>query len=181
MLLDVDHVAFSSLYIKRDSEIFQTVGYTVEFIETNVENLSIKRDFLRDFSEKHSIALLKSQKGFNIEFTNHGNAYASHPHMIPVFENLPHALINEYKKEENQNRIEVQMKISSAPIYLESNSLDKEFKFNKLVIRTNNSSETKRFFEILGFKTTNEENNMTKMEFKALFGSKSYFIFLKMN
>lgn len=172
MLLDIDHIAFSSLFIDRDIEIFQNIGYKVEFIEKNVKNLSIKRSFLRNFSVSHDIALLRSHNGFNIEFLNHRNSYNVHPYMIPIFENLPLDLIETV---ENGTR----MKALNMPIHLERSSFNTEFKFNKLMMHTDNSSKTKNFFEIIGFRLTNEENGTISMEFKSLFGGKSYFLFIK--
>lgn len=172
MLLDIDHIAFSSLSIDRDIEIFQNIGYKIEFIEKDVENLSIKRSFLRNFSMSHDIALLRSHNGFNIEFLNHRNSYNVHPYMIPIFENLPLDLIEIM---ENGTR----MKVLNVLIHLERSSFNTEFKFNKLMMYTDNSSKTKKFFEIIGFRSTNEENGTISMEFRSLFGGKSYFLFLK--
>lgn len=180
MLLDIDHVAFSSLFMERDIQILQTIGYRLDFIEANIENLTIKSDFLRNFSKHHDISLLTSNNGFNIELVNHRNCHNVHPYLIPVFKNLPPHLIADGKNNElDYNRIEARMKIFDIPIYLERNSSSPEFKFNELVMYVNNITKTKKFFEILGFKVINKKNDLTKLEFKSLFSNKSYFLFLK--
>ena len=179
MLLDIDHIALSSSSVERDSEILQTIGYKLDFIEIGIENLSIKRDFLKVFSKQHDISLLRSNNGFNIELINHRNIHNIHPYLIPLFENIPSSLIEEDENTQtDKNRIEFKMKIFGMPIYLERNTSSKEFKFNKLVMQINNIEKTKKFFEILGFKTINVEKGIVKLEFRSLFGNKSYFLFL---
>jgi len=47
MILDIDHIAFSSLRPVEHSEIFKKLGYEIELYETNLKNLIIKKKFLR--------------------------------------------------------------------------------------------------------------------------------------
>lgn len=180
MLLDIDHVAFASLSVERDIEVFYTLGYKEDFVETDIENLTIKRDFLRVFSEHHDISLLKANGSISIELTNHKNIHVCYPYIIPIFENLPHDLAEyHHDKESDHIGIEAKMKNFNMSVYLKHSQSTSQFKFNKLVIRTNNILRSVNFFKILGFRLVDKKDGLVMLEFKSLFSNNVYVLYLK--
>lgn len=180
MLLDIDHVAFASSYVERDIEVLHALGYKEDFVEIDVENLNIKRDFLRVFSEYHDISLLKAKDNINIELTNHKNIHVCYPYIIPIFENLPHDMAEHYNDKESEHiGNEAKMKNFDVPVYLKHNQLTSQFKFNKMVICTNNILGSVNFFKILGFRLVDEKDGLVMLEFKSLFSDNVYELYLK--
>ena len=180
MLLDIDHIAFASSSVERDIEVFHTIGYKEDFVETNIENLTIKRDFLRVFSEHHDISLLKANGSISIELTNHKNIHVCYPYIIPIFENLPYDLAEHYHDRESEHiGIKSKIKKIDVPVYLRHNRSTSQFKFNKLMIYTNDILRSVNFFKILGFRFVDEKNELVTLEFKSLFSNNVYILYLK--
>jgi len=180
MLLDIDHIACSSMQFNKHIEIMKSLDYQPEFLEKNVKNLSIKRPLLNIFSEVHDIVLLKSKGNLSLEFLNHRNIHISEPYIMPVFENLPSKFIEKLDKEKfNEIGVLAKMKFFDIPIYVNNETTRTGFKFNKLVINSQNVLKTNEFFKALGFKELLCENDFCKLEFRSVFGAGVYYIYLK--
>jgi len=180
MLLDIDHIACSSMQFDKHIEIMKSLGYQPEFLEKNVKNLSIKRPLLSFFSELHDIVLLKSKGNFSLELLNHRNIHVTESYIKPVFENLPSKFIEKIEKEKfKEIGVLAKMKFFNIPIYVNNETTKSDFKFNKLVIDTPNVLKTNQFFKALGFKELLLENDFSKLEFRSVFGAGIYYIYLK--
>lgn len=71
MIISVDHIAMSSLDIKRDVQNAQLKGYSCLFCEKLV-NLKTKQQFLSKWQDLHTLAFCENKNGYNIELLNHG-------------------------------------------------------------------------------------------------------------
>ncbi len=72
MILDIDHISICTTHIEQSIENLKSIGYKLRFAERNIKNPTIKKNFLSQFSEKHDLALLDSDKNFSIELINYG-------------------------------------------------------------------------------------------------------------
>lgn len=67
MIVKFDHISFSCQYDKPADEIVK--DYTQEFIARNLQNLSIKSNFLQDNHAYHAISLYQCKGKYPIEIT----------------------------------------------------------------------------------------------------------------
>ena len=88
MILEIDHIAISSMNFHDDIEFFKSMGYELKFTESNVDNLMIKRSLLHNYQSIHDIALLTLTDNLGIELVNHKTIHKSHEYIIPIFENV---------------------------------------------------------------------------------------------
>lgn len=83
MIIKIDHIAYSSLDLDSDIKKFENIGYDLAFKESNLENLSIKKDFLNHFGNKHQLALMTKKICYSIEILNHNNINTSEGFIEP--------------------------------------------------------------------------------------------------
>jgi len=76
MIINIDHIAYSSLDIESDIKIFEANKYNLQFAEI-LPNLKIKEQYLSKYRSTHELALLTGQKGYNVEILNHGEVTES--------------------------------------------------------------------------------------------------------
>lgn len=176
MILDIDHISFSSMILENDIEIIKKLGYKVDFFQKQVQNLDIKKCFLKNFSDFHDIALLKLSNSYNIELVHNNNCFRCIPYMVPIFENLPNNLTNE---KEFNNEIEYNLKFLDIPIITKNNHTKLDFIFNNLIIYTRNCKKTREFFELFGFIHNESADGKIRLEFNSLFNNKKYFLLLE--
>ena len=180
MILDIDHIAFSSLRPVEHSEIFKKLGYEIELYETNLKNLTIKKKFLRKKFDTHDLLLLKTKKGYGIELLNHKNLDEQISNIVPIFENFQRKLVEVDNTKKFKKFEKGKFKELNSPIYF-SDSTDGDFIFDTIVVETNQLLASKKFFEILGFKEIEKGREILKMKFNSILTNKSYYIYLQEN
>ena len=67
MILQISHLTISTIDFDNVIENLIKLGYKLKLIENNQKNLLIKKNLMTGFSAYHKLALLESNKNFNIE------------------------------------------------------------------------------------------------------------------
>lgn len=143
MIIKIDHIAYSSMDLESDIEIFKTAGYELVFKEQHLKNLDIKKRFLKNFEQTHQLALMKKENSYNIELLNHNN-------------------INPYCG------------------FISPYNFNDKF-FNKIIIKTNSIENSTKFWNMLGFSTTQEFAEMIEMKFSSPVEHNVFYIYLSYN
>ena len=170
MIVQIDHVALSSMNFEEDIKIITALNYKSQFIQTGIKNLQIKRGFMRQFSEDHDLALLASEGNIGIELINHGHINTENTYIFPIFENIP----NDLTASLGRRRIndctftEARMKSIDVPIYIYEDVNKNVFRFNKMVIRVMNFEKSIFFWECVGFSVHKIKKDFALLEFKSL-------------
>lgn len=162
MILQIDHIAISSDDFERDLEFMESVGYNLEFVERNIENLKMKKALMNNFSETQSLALFRKENSLGIEILHHGTLTHNKSYIQPIFEGiLP----------------EIEKKYNAEKIGYISRESDSNFKFDKLAIKTCSLKQSKDFWEYFGFKQI--QNKPIILEFNSILSGSSCQVYLK--
>jgi hypothetical protein len=181
MLIEIDHIAISSIRFAEHIKIMKTIGYAPTFIETNIDNLQIKRQLLNRYDAKHDLALLNSVGNIGIELVNHRYIHESDAYIVPIFENIPYELIEDIKEKKINNiGFCAKMKAFDIPIYI-SDSDSPNLQFKKFVVKTKNIKKSILFWELLGFKVIQTTPDLVFLEFRALLHKNIYHLYLQKN
>jgi hypothetical protein len=181
MLIEIDHIAISSIRFAEHIKVMKTMGYAPTFIETNIDNLQIKRQLLNRYDAKHDLALLNSVGNIGIELVNHRHIYEADAYIVPIFENIPYDLIEDVKeKKVNNIGFYAKMKAFDAPIYISNNDHSPNLQFKKFVVKTKNIEKSIQFWEFLGFKVIQTTPDLI-LEFRALLHKNIYYLHLQKN
>ena len=71
MILQISHLTISTIDFDNVIENLIKLGYKLKLIENNQKNLLIKKNLMTGFSAYHKLALLESNKNFNIEIVQY--------------------------------------------------------------------------------------------------------------
>ncbi len=93
MIIKIDHIAYSTLDIESEIKNFEKSGYNLVFLEKNLLNLTIKKDFLHKFQSTHNLSLMTKDNSYSIELLDHG------------FTNNQEGFIRPYSMEKYFNKI----------------------------------------------------------------------------
>lgn len=69
MIVKFDHISYSCALSQENNIRNLFSGYEVQFHEIGLENLSMKRAYMRDVQEEHNIMLLQKKGSYPIEIT----------------------------------------------------------------------------------------------------------------
>lgn len=179
MILDIDHISLTSSDFDVTSKIFTQLGYNIKFEEKNVKNPTIKKKLMKNYSDTHNLCLLISKTNFNIELLNHTTNNIQQGFIIPIFENI-HPIFYEKYKTSNLNQINFLANIEplNTNVIIKNNE-NQNFVFNKLIVKTNNLEESRKFWKELGFQ--NVDNRQDEFFFNSLLSSKTYEICLNLS
>lgn len=72
MIVGVDHIALSCADLDTGMRTMSMIGFETIFAERDAPNREEKRGYLRQFQEKHSLAMCRSSIGPAMELTAHG-------------------------------------------------------------------------------------------------------------
>ena len=183
MIVKIDHVALSSLNFEEDITVMKSLGYKPIFVEKDIKNLEIKRGLMRRFSKRQGLALLEQEGCLGVELINHGHINSQETSITPIFENVPVDLVEiATRKKINDNIFtEARIKSLNIPIYITTSAGSSEFRFNKLMIKTRDMKKALNFWECLGFKSVNVNENSAISEFKSPFDEAAYQIHIQEN
>lgn len=180
MLIEIDHIAVSSIRFAEHIQIMQSIGYAPTFIETNINNLQIKRQLLNRYETTHDLALLNSVDNIGIELVNHRHIHEAVAYIVPVFENIPYDLIEDVKEKKIDNiGFYANMKAFDAPIYISNNDHNPKPQFKKFVVKTKNIKKSILFWELLGFNVLQTDPDLVLLEFRALTHKNIYHLYLQ--
>lgn len=180
MIIQIDHVALSSMNFEEDIKILEALNYELQFIKKGIRNLQIKRGLMKQFSKEHDLALLTSKGNIGIELLNHRHINTEKPYIFPIFENVPDDLTDMRGRKKINGSIFTEVKIKSidAPIYIKKDSNVDGFGFNKIVIKVTDIRKTMDFWACLGFKAIQIKSGFALLEFRSLFSKDVYYIYL---
>lgn len=71
MIIGTSHISYSSYEIEKDVQKYIAKGYSLKFLEKDIDNSIQKKLFLNRYSSKHSLAVLSGKNGFNLELVEH--------------------------------------------------------------------------------------------------------------
>ena len=179
MILEIDHIAISSMNFHDDIEFFKSMGYELKFIESNVDNLMIKHSLLHNYQSTHDIALLTLTDNLGIELVNHKTIHKSNEYVVPIFENVDSNLFLNQEKNANMIGTQLKMKLMEIPAYVSNNKQDSPFHFTKFVVMVDDIEKSAQFWKLLGFKIIKIMPEFTLLEFKALFNKNTYHLYLQ--
>lgn len=179
MLIDIDHVAISSMNLHQDIETMKAFGYQLIISEKNLVNLDIKRNLMKKFSKFHDLTLLNSFGNFGIEFINYDHVNKKNGYIIPIFENVPPEFFSKNDIIDPKNIMhEIFLKNTNIQIYVNDSSKNPSFKFNKILIKTSDVKKSINFFKCLGF-TEMDDKNKKILKFQSLFQKSLFYIYLE--
>ena len=72
MIINIDHIGLSSNDLTKDGTHITALGYEKVFEEIGLENMNIKRPYLKEFTPTHDIVLYRKNDAFDIELLQHG-------------------------------------------------------------------------------------------------------------
>ena len=182
MIIKIDHIAISSMSFEKHVDILKSVGYKPAFMEKDIKNLQIKRPLLKNFHENHDLALLTSIGNFNIELINHRHINPNYGYIIPLFEFEP--ISNRLTKDDQEiysgDSFFRYVGAKDLDALSKLNNLDgTDFQFNKIILKTKNIQRSIEFWKCFGFKVFKAGNDFAVMEFKSLFDTSKYAIYLQ--
>ncbi len=166
MILDIDHLALCLDSYDEGNNFLSSIGYKCTYSIKEENNFKIKKPFLEKFSNTHDFALYNLENSFGIEIINHKNCVNKKARIIPKFENN-NFNINKYSKKIRE--------LLSDNIKREKTNSDEKTIFNKIIFKTNNIIQSKKFWMCLGFSKINENI----LEFSSIFNKKKYQIILE--
>lgn len=67
MIIGIDHITYSSMDFDKDVQFFINKGYELEFKDYNINNALVKKNFLQNYIDYQSIALLKKTNSLKVE------------------------------------------------------------------------------------------------------------------
>lgn len=179
MILDIDHIALTSSNFDVANKIFKQLGYNIQFEEKNVANPIIKKKLMKNYSDIHDLCLLISKTNLNIELLNHSTNNMQQGFITPIFEN-PHQTFYEKYKNLNLNQIEFLVHIEPLDTHVMiKNNENQNFVFNKLIVKTNNLEESRKFWKELGFQNIDDKGN--NLFFNSILSGKTYEIYLNLS
>ncbi|MBL77144.1 MAG: hypothetical protein CL763_09700 [Chloroflexi bacterium] len=159
MILQILHLTISTIHFDNVIENLIKLGYELKLIENQQKNLLIKKNLMTGFSAYHKLALLESNKNFNIEIVQYEEInMKTQTFLSPKFQN---SLINSHEfldKLENKDEKN----------YLENSG---HFEFTKIEISTQNIEKSKNFWKKLGFL---QSENDSILNFNSLIDNKIY-------
>ena len=162
MILHIDHIAVSSINFEKNIKFLESLGYKKKFLQKNIKNLDIKRNFLKKFSFNHDLALLDLIGNFSIEIISYGHKMFNNSCFIPLVENSKCCFF--------PNSLNV----------LESNyQNDSFFKFNKIFVRVKNIEKALKFWSVFGFKFIKRVGIFFVLSFKSLLNKCEYYLYLQ--
>ncbi len=163
MILDIDHVTFTSNNLNNDISVLKRLGYEVRFFERKIKNLDIKKTLLEKFTSSHDLVLLDKSGSFSIELVSYDNIGSKISFYEPFF-----AI-------ENKEFTQDFLSLSDDNISFRS----EDFVFNKLLVTVGNICRAVSFWKLLGFKVVLKNNNLVILKFTSLFKKSDFFIYLK--
>jgi len=159
LILQILHLTISTIHFDNVIENLIKLGYELKLIENQQKNLLIKKNLMTGFSAYHKLALLESNKNFNIEIVQYEEInMKTQTFLSPKFQN---SLINSHEfldKLENKDEKN----------YLENSG---HFEFTKIEISTQNIEKSKNFWKKLGFL---QSENDSILNFNSLIDNKIY-------
>lgn len=182
MILKIDHIALSSDNFKRDIELFNKWGYITQFTQTGTPNLSIKKELLHTFNEKHDLSLLTKHGNFGIELLNHHNICPQKGNIKPIFENLAKEDIQEGILKPVFNQLQsVTLKSNGLSVLtsLTNSNSSQEFLFNSIAIEVSNIEDSIEFWKPLGFSPIEISESNAKLEFKSIFSNNPLYLIIQ--
>lgn len=181
MIIQIDHVAFSSLNFEEDCKTFKSLGYKEHFIEKRCPNLTIKKPMLKHFTKDLDVALLTCSGNFSIELLDHRSIYPAESYLSPIFDNMPENYFV-HTGEQIINNMTLQkatLKAFDLSVYIQNTVESRSFKFNKIIVKTENIKESVLFWEYFNFKPLSIEKDIALLQFNSLFTNDVYQIILK--
>jgi len=161
VILQIDHIAFSSMNFKEHIRILQSLGYSLKFSSSGKKNMEIKRPLLREFMELHDLALLSHESSLSIELLNHGHINDAEGFIFPLFDNVPSGFLSSFGVD--------------AGVYSDKGS----FRFNKFVVKTSNVRKSADFWKNFGFREIECDSEGAILEFRSPLSKISCTVFLK--
>lgn len=74
MIVGMSHCALGSTDLDADTQYLESLGYRKVFLEHDLENISIKRPLLKEFTRYHSIALFKKSGCIDLELISYASS-----------------------------------------------------------------------------------------------------------
>ena len=149
MIIHIDHLALTTDGFNDDINILEKLGYKLRFLERNVKNLKIKKQFLRNFTNNHDIALFDSTNGLSIELINYPVRGVKKSIFYPKI---------------NDNAV------------AKLKDMQEGFSFSEISFKSRNFSEALKFWEKLGFQVYEQDKNIVKLKFRSLINRSDYFV-----
>jgi len=159
LILQISHLTISTIDFDNVIENLIKLGYKLKLIENHQKNLLIKKNLMTEFSAYHKLALLESNKNFNIEIVQYDEInMKAQTFLLPKFQNSlisSHEFLHNLENKDEKN-------------YLENYE---NFEFTKIEISTPNIEKSKIFWKKLGFL---QSKNDSILNFNSLINNKTY-------
>jgi len=147
MIIHIDHLALTTDGFKDDINILEKFGYKLRFLERDIKNLDIKKQFLRNFTKNHDIALLDNINGLSIELINYPVSGVEKSIFYPKINNNTISKLQDVRKG-----------------------------FSEICFKTHNFSESLKFWKSLDFHVYEQNKNITRLKIRSLINRSDYFV-----
>ena len=149
MIIHIDHLALTTSCFDDDINILEKFGYKLRFLERNVKNLNIKKQYLRNSTDNHDIALMDCINGMSMEIINYPLKGLERSIFFPKIDNNAITKLKE---------------------------IQKSFSFNEICFKSYNFTESLKFWKSLGFQIYEYNENNTCLKFRSLITRSDYFV-----
>lgn len=167
MIIKLDHVAFATDDFDRDLRRLKALGYQVQFEERDLHDLENKRQNMRRFDGKLSMALLTRPGSIPIEVLDHGHITDDPPYLIPGFETrlLQGQEIGDRRvfKETSFSRQQTQL----GDVFVGEEADAESFDCSKVFSDAPDPGEAVDFWLSLGFKAISADSKLVHLEFRS--------------
>ncbi len=171
MILQIDHLSLPSSDIMGDKQALKSWGFELAFMESNLRNPKIKKQFMHKYEPTHDLSLFTAEGSLSVELLNHGNLHPAKTHIFPILENPPMDFIEIKDRREiaGIELFEAEIKTSHAAVYVRQNDALGGFRFNKIVIETGDLGSSVSFWKKFGFKAQVQDQDFAILEFSSVF------------
>jgi len=181
VILDIDHVALAVRNLEQDIKWIEALGYKPSFIEKGIPNPFIKKELMRRFQKQQSLALLTREGSLSIELLDHGCVPKRRSYYTPVFECLPSDWIEKMGRQRHFDISlrEIEIKNLGVDAYLKESDGQKNFQFNKIIVKSRDLKQSIRFWQCFGLQVVNQDDSLALMQFSSVFHKQNYQLYVQ--
>lgn len=176
MIIQIDHITISTVHFDIATDCFKKWGYDLRFIEKGVDNLGIKKKFLRTLNPVHDIAFLQLTDSYSVEIINHRSEQNIDSYIIPVIFRNPAEAWMEYQDSLKILNISGKPGILPCidiPVFITTAPQAPENAIKAIIVKTNDLKKSLEFWGYLGFKLQETDGIAARMSFISPFRSTS--------
>ncbi|MFA6262984.1 MAG: VOC family protein [Candidatus Babeliales bacterium] len=156
MILDIDHIGYSSTNFEDDICLVQSLGFNIRFVQRGIKNQDIKKKLLRSFTMEHHMALCARSCDISIEVVHYpqvGQKRVAQTSFFPLVGNQEAQLLKQISAQDDLKQLNIC--ISDIP-------------------------KTLNFWKVLGFNAVEQGDDYLAFRFRSILNGNDYFLYAKL-